>query len=80
MRLGSKGFKQWWHQRELEVDGRLLTWIFIDDPRAAPHAEAFRWRDGEGLHHDTARQILTEHGHPDASHVPSDRVRGGRFH
>jgi len=82
MGRGGHRFQQHWHRRRLELDdGRVLLWLFIDDPRAlAPHVEAVRWEDGGPLHPDDAAAMLAAARHPDAVHVPTVEVGTGRFH
>jgi hypothetical protein len=79
MGRGRHRFLDHWHRRELDHDGRRLTWVLMDgyDP---PLAECFPWADGVGIHRSEAKRILAGHGHPDAQYVRDDTVIGGPLH
>jgi len=78
----SRSFEQWWHRRRLVLDdGRVLSWTFIDDPRALrPHVAAARIEGTGPLHPEEVRRLLAAAGHRDAAHVPAAEVGIGRFH
>jgi hypothetical protein len=55
------------------------------NPARQPHAECFRRVSPDdasrGVHFTEAAWLLTEHGHPDAAHVPAETYTGsGVFH